>query len=127
MFGYIMRRVLLMIPTLILISIISFVAIQLPPGDYLTSYVATLRSMGDNVQEEAIQSMRDRYGFDQPVYAQYIKWVTGIITRGDWGQSMEWQRPVGELIWERLGLTVALAVFSLMVSWLIAIPVGVYS
>lgn len=127
MFGYIMRRVLLMIPTLILISMISFVAIQLPPGDYLTSYAATLRTQGDSIQEEAIAQLRDRYGLGQPVYKQYIKWVTGIITKGDWGQSMEWQRPVGELIWERLGLTLVLSLVSLFVGWFIAIPIGVYS
>ena len=127
MFGYIMRRVLIMIPTLILISIISFVLIQLPPGDYLTSYAAQLRTMGDNIDQQSIDSLRERYGLGQPIYVQYGKWVYGIITRGDWGQSMEWQKPVSELIWERMGLTVALAVFSLLISWLIAIPVGVYS
>ncbi len=127
MFGYILRRLLLMIPTLILVSVISFTAILLPPGDYLTSYAAQLRTEGESVDEEAINSLRERYGLGQPVYVQYAKWVYGIISRGDWGQSMEWQRPVSELIWERLGLTLALAVFSLLISWLIAIPVGVYS
>ena len=127
MFGYILRRAILMIPTLFLVSVISFTAILLPPGDYLTSYAATLRTQGDTVDEEAINSLRERYGLGQPVYVQYAKWVYGIITRGDWGQSMEWQQPVSQLIWERLGLTLFLAVFSLLVSWLIAIPVGVYS
>jgi peptide/nickel transport system permease protein len=127
MLSYIIRRVLIMIPTLILISMLSFIAIQLPPGDYLTSYSATLRSQGDSVQQEAIDQLRDRYGLGLPVYTQYIRWVTGIITRGDWGQSMEWQRPVGELIWERMGLTILLSLVSLFVSWFVAIPVGVYS
>ncbi len=127
MLGYILRRLLLMIPTLFLVSVISFTAILLPPGDYLTSYAAQLRSESESVDEEAINSLRERYGLGQPVYVQYYKWVSGIITRGDWGQSMEWQRPVSQLIWERLGLTLALAVFSLLISWLIAIPVGVYS
>lgn len=127
MFGYIMRRVLLIIPMLFLISVISFIALQLPPGDYLTSYAAQLSSMGESVDKEALDSLRERYGFGEPVYVQYGKWMYGILTRGDWGQSMEWQQPVSELIWERLGLTVALAVFSLLISWLIAIPLGVYS
>ncbi len=127
MFAYIARRLLLMIPTLILVSIVSFVAIQLPPGDYLTSYASQLSSMGESADQEAINSLRERYGLGEPVYVQYGKWVYGIITRGDWGQSMEWQKPVSQLIWERMGLTVALAVFSLLVSWLIAIPVGVYT
>lgn len=127
MFSYIMRRVLLMIPTLLLISIISFVAIELPPGDYLTSYVAQLRTMGDNIDEEQIASLRERYGLGQPLYMRYGKWIYGIITRGDWGQSLEWQKPVKDLIWERLGLTMVLSLVSLLVSWFVAIPIGVYS
>jgi peptide/nickel transport system permease protein len=116
-----------MIPTLFLISIVSFIALQLPPGDYLTSYAAQLSSMGESVDQEAIDALRERYGLGEPVYVQYGKWVYGIVTRGDWGQSMEWQKPVSELIWNRLGLTIGLAVFSLLISWLIAIPVGVYT
>jgi peptide/nickel transport system permease protein len=116
-----------MIPTLFLISIISFIAIQLPPGDYLTSYVAGLRTMGENIEQEAIDSLRARYGLGEPIYVQYAKWMSGIILRGDWGQSMEWQKPVKELIGERILLTVVLSLVSLLVSWFIAIPVGVYS
>jgi peptide/nickel transport system permease protein len=127
MIAYIARRVLIMIPMLFLISIISFVAIQLPPGDYLTSYVAQLRTQGDNIQQDAIDSMRERYGLGEPVYVQYFKWISGIVLRGDWGQSMEWQKPVKDLIWERLGLTVILSLVALLVSWFVAIPVGVYS
>ena len=127
MFGYIMRRVMLMIPTLALVSVISFIAIQLPPGDYLTSYVATLRTQGDSIEQDAIDSMRERYGLGQPIYVQYTKWITGIVLHNDWGQSMEWQEPVKDLIWERLGLTMVLSLVSLFVSWFIAIPVGVYS
>jgi peptide/nickel transport system permease protein len=127
MLSYIIRRILFMIPTLFLISVVSFIALQLPPGDYLTDYAAQLSAMGESADQEAINSLRERYGLGQPVYVQYGKWVYGIVTRGDWGQSMEWQKPVSQLIWERMGLTVALAVFSLLISWLIAIPVGVYT
>jgi peptide/nickel transport system permease protein len=127
MFAYIIRRILIMIPTLFLISIISFVALQLPPGDYLTSYAAQLTTQGEYIDQESLDTLRERYGLGEPIYVQYGKWVYGILTRGDWGQSMEWQRPVKDLIWEALGLTVALAVFSLLISWLIAIPMGVYS
>ncbi len=127
MFAYIARRVLLMIPTLFLVSIISFIAIQLPPGDYLTSYVAGLRTMGENIEQESIDALRERYGLGEPIYVQYTKWVSGIILRGDWGQSMEWQKPVKELIGERILLTVVLSLVSLMVSWFVAIPIGVYS
>ena len=127
MLGYIIRRVLLMIPTLFVISVISFIALQLPPGDYLTSYAAQLTTTGEYIDQESLDSLRERYGLGEPVYVQYGKWVYGIVTRGDWGQSMEWMRPVKDLIGEAIGLTVALAVFSLLISWLIAIPMGVYS
>lgn len=127
MFAYIVRRILLMIPMLIAISILSFVIIQLPPGDFLTSYVAQLRMQGDIVDEAQIESLRQRYGLGEPFYVQYGKWVTGIVTRGDWGQSFEWQKPVEDLIWERLGLTMVISLSALLVSWFIAIPIGVYS
>jgi len=127
MLGYILRRIGIMIPTLFAISIISFIVIQLPPGDYLTSYAASLRSQGDNVQDDVINALRDRYGLGQPVYVQYGKWVWGILSRGDWGQSMEFNQPVKDLIWERMGLTMVLSLMTLMVSWFIAIPLGVYS
>ncbi len=127
MLKYILKRIAIMIPTLIMISMISFAIIQLPPGDYLTSYVAGLRQMGDNVDETEIEALRQRYGLGQPVYVQYYKWVSGIILRGDWGQSMEWRKPVKDLIWERMALTVALSLVSVLVSWFVAIPVGVFS
>ncbi len=127
MLVYILRRVLLMIPTLFVISIISFVVIQLPPGDYLSSYVATLRQQGDELDEAELAALEQRYGLGRPIYVQYYKWISGIILRGDWGQSMEWQQPVKDLIWERMALTVVLSGTSLLVSWFVAIPVGVYS
>ncbi|MFN2131093.1 MAG: ABC transporter permease [Anaerolineae bacterium] len=124
---YILRRVGIMIPTLLAVSIISFIVIQLPPGDYLTTYAMQLRQQGDAVDEAELAALRDRYGLGMPVYAQYWKWISGIILRGDWGQSMEWRKPVKELIWERLALTMVLSASSLFVSWFIAIPIGVYS
>ncbi len=127
MLKYILKRIGIMIPTVIVISMISFAIIQLPPGDYLTSYVAGLRQMGDNVDETEIEALRQRYGLGQPVYVQYYKWVSGIILRGDWGQSMEWRKPVKDLIWEKMALTVALSLVSVLVSWFVAIPVGVFS
>jgi len=127
MLAYILRRIGIMIPTVFVISIISFIVIQLPPGDFLTSYVMGLRQQGEYIQQEEIDNLRDRYGLGQPVYVQYAKWVWGIASRGDWGQSMEWQRPVKELIWERMALTVVLSLVSLFVGWFIAIPLGVYS
>lgn len=127
MIGYILRRIGIMIPTLFVISIISFVVIQLPPGDFLSSYVAQLRTTGEQVDATQLENLKEQYGLGQPVYVQYFKWISGILLRGDWGQSMEWQLPVKELIWERMGLTVALSLIALLVSWFIAIPLGVFS
>lgn len=127
MIGYILRRIGIMIPTLLVISIISFGVIQLPPGDFLSSYVAQLSAQGDSVDAEELKSLQDRYGLGKPLHEQYFKWISGIILRGDWGQSMEWQKPVKDLIWERMALTVALSFLALLVSWFIAIPLGVFS
>ncbi len=127
MIGYILRRIGIMIPTLFVISIISFVVIQLPPGDFLSSYVAQLRTTGEQVDATQLENLKEQYGLGQPVYVQYFKWISGILFRGDWGQSMEWQTPVKDLIWERMGLTVALSLIALLVSWFIAIPLGVFS
>jgi peptide/nickel transport system permease protein len=127
MLAYILRRVLLMIPTLLIVSILSFAVIQLPPGDYLSSYVSQLRETGDIVDAAELEALKQRYGLGQPIYVQYYKWISGIILRGDWGQSMEWSRPVKDLIWERIALTMVLSGMSLLVSWFVAIPVGVYS
>jgi len=125
--GYIIRRVLLMIPTLVVVSILSFIIIQLPPGDFLTSYAAQLRQQGEYVEQDQLDALARRYGLGEPVYVQYYKWIHGILTRGDFGQSMEWQKPVKEIVWERIGLTMVLALIAIIVGWFIAIPIGVYS
>jgi peptide/nickel transport system permease protein len=117
----------MMIPTLFAISLLSFLIIQLPPGDFLTSYAATLREMGDNVDSSQLDALRERYGLDQPFYIQYTKWISGILLRNDWGQSLEWRKPVRDLIGERIALTMVISGTALLVSWLIAIPIGVYS
>jgi len=122
-----LRRVAIMIPTLLVVSVVAFVIIQLPPGDFLSSYVAQLRAEGDEVDMAEIRALEQRYGLGQPIYVQYLKWIIGILLHGDWGQSMEWQKPVKELIWERIGLTMVLSSCTMLLSWLVAIPVGVYS
>ncbi len=127
MLEYILRRIAIMSPTLFVISVITFIIIQLPPGDFLTSYAESLRAQGDVIDEAEIQVMRERYGLNQPIYVQYGKWVWGIVSRGDWGQSMSLQKPVKELIWQRMTLSMVLSVVSLIVGWFIAIPLGVYS
>ncbi len=133
MLEYIIRRILLAIPTLIMISIISFVVIQLPPGDFLTSYIAQIRSEeGDLAAEEAAEGgrvavLRQRYGLDQPLPVQYWRWITNIVLRGDFGYSFEQKVGVRTLIWERLALTIVLSGTTMLFTWLVAIPIGVLS
>ncbi len=126
MLSFIGRRLLLMIPTLIIISIIVFVVIELPPGDYLTSYVANLMAQGEAVDENFIANLRARYGLGQPFYIRYFKWVGGFVT-GDFGFSFKWGLPVRRLIGERLTYTIVLALFTLVFTWIVAIPIGIYS
>jgi peptide/nickel transport system permease protein len=127
MLRYIAYRLLLMIPTIFVISVVSFIIIQLPPGDFLTSYVAGLSARGEEIDEATVQALRNAYGLGQPIHVQYFKWITGILTRGDFGQSFTWRVPVSNLIWERIWLTVALSFVTLMVTWLLALPIGIYS
>jgi peptide/nickel transport system permease protein len=127
MLQFTLRRILYMIPTLIIVSILSFAIIQLPPGDYLTSYVTTLRATGETVDEATLAAMEQRYGLGQPVYVQYWKWISGILLRGDFGQSFEWNQPVSVLMWGRLGLTFTISLSTLLFTWLVAFPVGILS
>ena len=126
MFQYILRRLTLFIPTLIAISIVAFILIQLPPGDYLTSYVATLASSGESVDEAQLAALERRYGLDQPIYVQYAKWMWGIF-HGDFGMSFEWNKPVREIIWDRLFFTVVVSASSMLFTWIVGIPIGIYS
>jgi len=127
MLGYILRRVLYMIPTLFGISLIAFLIIQLPPGDYLTSMVANMESSGQTVDPNQIAQLREQYGFGQPIYVQYAKWITGIVTRGDFGQSFQWRQPVSALVWGQLGTTLMITVACLLFVWAVALPIGIYS
>ncbi len=127
MLQYIARRLLLMVPTIIAISIVTFIIIQLPPGDYLTSLVANMALQGEDVDQAALEMLKTRYGLGQPVYMQYLKWVWGIVSRGDFGQSFEWNKPVTDLIWERLALTFVLSLSTLLFTWIVAFPIGIYS
>ncbi len=124
---FIIRRLLMMIPTLFAISIVSFIIIQLPPGDFLTSYMANLSASGEIVQQDVIDALNQRFGLDQPIHIQYFKWITNIILRGDFGQSFAWNAPVESLIWGRLSLTVVLSLATLVFTWFLAFPIGIYS
>jgi len=127
MLAYIVRRFLLIILLLIILSGVSFVIIQLPPGDYLTVYVEQLRRSGTFVSEETIARLVKEYGLDQPIYMQYFIWMKNIITQGNFGRSLQWNRPINELIKERLILSVVLSLLSITLTWLIGVPIGIYS
>lgn len=126
MLFYITKRLFYMIPTLLIISLISFVLIQLPPGNFLDTYIAQLSETGEIVDEELMASLRKRYGLDQPIYLQYFIWIKGVL-HGDFGRSFEWNKPVSKLIWDRLALTVMISLFSLIFTYVVAIPIGIYS
>ncbi len=126
MLRYIIGRILVMIPTLILISMLVFTIIELPPGDYFESYVAEMRAMGETANMAEIEELRTRYGFDPPVPVRYFKWATGMLV-GDFGYSFEYQLPVSEVVGERLWLTVLVSFVTIIVTWLVAFPIGIYS
>ncbi len=127
MLHYVVKRLIYMVPTLFGMSIIAFFIIQLPPGDYLTSMVSMMTQSGQNVDPSQIARLREIYGLDQPFWVQYLKWVGGILLRGDFGYSFEWNRPVADLIWERMGSTLAISVASLLFVWAVSLPIGIYS
>jgi peptide/nickel transport system permease protein len=119
-----------MIPTLLVVSVVVFVIIQLPPGDYLTMYVSQLQQdtlSGEEPSEEMLERLRRRYGLGQPIYVQYYKWISNILLRNDWGESMYFGQPVKEVIGDRIVLTFVLSFITMLFSWGIAIPIGVYS
>jgi len=123
---YILQRLALLPLLMVIYSFVIFVIIQAPPGDFLTAYVATLASSGSSLSAEQIAAMRHQYGLDQPMIVQYFLWVQHLL-HGDFGLSLEYQRPNAELISEMLGLTLALALFSFVLTWVLAIPAGIYS
>jgi peptide/nickel transport system permease protein len=122
MLTYALRRILGMVPTLLLISVVCFVVIRLQPGSFIDQYLEDPR-----VTRETVESITRQLGLDQPAYVQYLTWIKGIVTEGDFGFSFVNGRPVSSLIWERLGWTVFLALLTLLVSWAIAIPLGIYT
>jgi len=126
MIRYILQRLALLPLLMLVYSFVIFAIIQAPPGDFLTAYVATLASSGSSLSAEQIAAMRAQYGLDQPFFIQYLLWLQHLI-HGDFGLSLEYQRPNAELIGDVLGLTLALALFSFVLTWVLAIPAGIYS
>src|SRR3954449_7548456 len=126
MLNYIIRRLLYMVVTLVFVSILSFILIELPPGSYLDSELNRLRTVGGNISVDQINDLKKRYGVDEPLPLKYWKWVSGVA-HGDFGESFEYKVPVSSLIWDRLAFSLALSFSAIIFSWLISIPIGVYS
>ncbi|GIK97940.1 MAG: ABC transporter permease [Alphaproteobacteria bacterium] len=126
MLGYLVNRVLTMIPTLFVISVLVFLIIQAPPGDYLTTYIEELKSQGEAVDPAKIQYLREQYGLDRPLYQQYLVWVIGLL-RGDLGYSFEYGLPVSEVVGDRLMLTVIVSAATILFVWVVSFPIGIYS
>jgi len=124
--AYIARRLLLALLTIWAITVISFVIIQLPPGDYVTSYIASMSASGSAVSEAEADALREQLGLNRPVYIQYIKWM-GLILQGNFGMAMEWARPVRDVIGDRLTLTVVVSLAAVIFTWALALPIGIYS
>lgn len=126
MLTYIARRLLMAVVTTVAVSILSFAIIQLPPGDYVTSYVAEMAASGSRITAAEADALRLRYGLDEPMPVQYVKWVS-LMLQGDFGTSMEWGRPVKEVIGDRLALTVVISLIAVIFTWAVSLPIGIYS
>lgn len=126
MLSYIARRLGYALIMVILVSFVSFVIIKLPPGDFLTQKMEQLRSRGDRSAEARIEQYRARYGLDKPFIEQYTGWAKNFI-KGDFGESFEYEQPVADLLGQRLLMTIVLGLATLIVTWALAIPLGVYS
>lgn len=125
--NYITKRLLQLIPLIIAISVIVFVIIQLPPGDYLTQYIRRLELSGTDVDKSSILNLQKQYGLDKPASVQYLMWVRNIVLHGDMGRSFQWNLPVTEVIGGRIGLTMGISFLTLIFVWIVAIPIGIYS
>ena len=126
MLRYVVHRLLIMVPTLLAISLITFVIIQLPPGDYLESYIAELQAQGENIQGAKIQYLRELYGLDRPWWQQYLVWLGGLF-RGDFGYSFEYEMPVADVVGDRLLLSFIVSFATILFTWAVSFPIGVYS
>jgi len=126
MVAYLVRRVLLALLTMWAVSVLSFTVIELPPGDYITSYIAQMSSSGSAVSLEEADALRQQYGLDKPMYIQYVRWMA-MVLRGDFGMALEYGRPVSDVIGDRLALTMVVSIAAIILTWVLALPIGVYS
>src|SRR6266446_6914662 len=126
MLGYLVHRILIMIPTLIAISIVIFIIIHLPPGDYFSTYIAELQSQGENANLAKIAFLKAQYGFDKPLWEQYLYWAAGLL-HGDMGYSFLYDMPVNKVVGDRLMLTFIVSFTTILFTYIVAFPIGVYS
>jgi peptide/nickel transport system permease protein len=126
MFTYLLRRLIVMVPTLLVISFLVFAIIQAPPGDYLSTYMAELQSQGEAVDQAKIDFLRHQYGLDRSFLEQYAVWV-GNLVQGDLGYSFEYGLPVNQVVGDRLALTIVVSVATIAFIWLVSFPIGIYS
>ncbi|ORE92297.1 ABC transporter permease [Aurantimonas sp. 22II-16-19i] len=126
MIRYVTNRLMTMVLTLVAISVLVFAIIQLPPGDYLTSYIAEIQSQGEQVTADKIQFLREEYGLDKPLWQQYLVWATGLV-QGDLGYSFEYNQPVADVVGERMPLTLLLNAATVVFIYLVSFPIGIYS
>jgi peptide/nickel transport system permease protein len=124
---YLFKRSLYMIVTLIVVSLVAFIIIQLPPGDYATSLISSLSASGTTVSQEMLENLRVQYGLNESPIIQYGKWMWGIITRGDFGLSFSYNQPVSAMIWDRVWLTAGISLLCVLITWMIAFPIGIFS
>jgi peptide/nickel transport system permease protein len=126
MLAYLVRRLFLAVLTSLAVSVLAYIVIELPPGDYITSYIAQMSSSGSFVSAQEAEALRQQYGLDQPLYIQYLRWM-GMVLRGNFGMALEYGRPVAEVIGDRLWLTMVVSVGAIIFTWLVALPIGIYS
>src|SRR5271154_2711012 len=126
MLGYLVHRILIMIPPLIAISILIFIIINLPPGDYFSTYIAELQSQGEGANLAKIAFLKAQYGFDRPLWVQYLFWVGGLL-HGDMGFSFLYDLPVTQVVGDRLMLTFVVSFSTIVFTWIVAFPIGIYS
>ena len=127
MLRYFFKRLLGCVLMLCILAFVSFLIIDLPPGDYLSTYIASMQASGRIVEEGEILQLRERYGLDKPLMTQFVTWIHGIFTRGDFGYSFSWNRPVSDILAERIPLTMAISITCILFNWIVAVPISIYS
>jgi peptide/nickel transport system permease protein len=126
MLSYLIRRVLFALFTCWAISVLAFVIITLPPGDFVDAYISNLSASGSGISADQAEQLRAEYALDQPIWVQYARWMR-LMLQGDLGMAMEWQRPVTEVIGDRLWLTMVVSFAAVILTWIVALPIGIYS